>query len=125
MLPDPLVITDSTVHVQDGDSDAISLAVVDLAPGKTVRVGTLGGNKVTLTISHIESKENKGTITDRSLIRLDVRKNVEDIGETTASVFTTFAFPRAGFTALEMQKYAADVLFVLNSYASRILAGEP
>jgi hypothetical protein len=113
------------------------LALLDLSPGKTVRSAlTSAGDRVTLTISHSESGENKGQITDRAAIRLEVRKdNVTDIGTVTAQATIVVSSPRNGFTSAEVTDvYAALIATIMDdgtgtfsalSPISRIVAGEP
>lgn len=96
----------------------LQLGLIDLAPGKSVRCGTLAdGRKATLTISHSVSNENKGTLTDRAAIRLDIRKNVEGIGGVTAQATLTTSTPRDGFAT-------SDVRALVTSLMSAIMASD-
>jgi len=139
MLADPMfltVLSGAMSTTQAGDSSL--LRVVDLSPGKTVRVAAnsleLGG-RTTLTINHSESGENKGQITDRAAIRLDVRKDTPENGSVVAQATLTVSSPRVGFSATEVReivRYLVGMLFtncdtggVDMNNLTRILQGEP
>jgi len=69
MLQDPLYLSRLNPGAPDPSLVTADGAVVtfDVAPGKSVRVlNPFMGGKATLSISHSESKENKGQITDRT-----------------------------------------------------------
>lgn len=94
----------------------LSLGLVDLAPGKSVRTGTLAdGRKATLTVSHSVSNENKGTLTDRAAMRLDIRKNVADVGSVTAQATLTVSTPRDGFTPSDTRDIVASLMAAIMS----------
>jgi hypothetical protein len=111
MLTDPLRIPKST---SDGVSypfgiSGDDLRLIDSEMGKSIRIGTLAdvSGKARLTISHSESKENKGQVTDRSSIRLEVTRVIEgSTTEVTAQVTVVASLPRAGFTADELSTIA-------------------
>jgi hypothetical protein len=81
MLTDPLPIKiiNPASHAAVTVLDTVSLALIDLAPGRSVRKvaggfaapANLNGISTTLTISHSVSKENGSVPTDRTLVRLD------------------------------------------------------
>jgi hypothetical protein len=121
-----------------------SYAVVDLAPGKTVRKCTSadGTVKSTLTISHSVSNENAPFLSDRTLIRFDQQRVNEETGKNvTASVYANIVHPQGGdFTAAVVHNLVRSLgAFLLsgesngtdgfladeNSTIQRIIAGEP
>lgn len=117
MLTDPMTILlmpgSIPTEVVFNSPVTADLALLDLAPGKTVRqcrnlIAT--GDRSILSISHSESKENKGQVTDRSAIRLECRKTLEDGAESVAQVTISASFPRRGFTTEEMLKIAKALI---------------
>jgi hypothetical protein len=140
MLADPL-----TVSYLDGDpgvtTDAnASLTLKDLQLGKTVRSaqystgGVLPHGVVTMTISHSESRENKGQTTDRAAVRLECRKTLDSGEASIAQATLTVSSPRLGYTADEILVLVRSLLGTLcandaddNQFANlaRVLAGEP
>jgi len=145
MLADPMLIMSPAdfVLLSGGSLPggvSYTLRLQDLSPGRTVRIGAIdlpdaGVNlRSSVTISHSLSKENKGTDTDRAAIRLDVRKNVEGVGDVVAQATLTVSSPRAGYTQSDIKQL---VLLLLNTIVvgddglvtgerlERVLAGEP
>lgn len=82
--------------------------LLDLSPGRTVRradsalAGIDGAHTATLTISHSASKENGAVPTDRSAVRLEVKKTTVEGKSVIAHVTLVAAFPAASFSASEM-----------------------
>lgn len=77
MLPDPLTVKglDLSAHTAITIIGSSQFALIDLAPGRTVRKSpAVPGTDApaTLTIAHSVSKENGPVPTERALIRLDV-----------------------------------------------------
>jgi len=102
MFNDPLSLnaTDAT-----GGTDTVGdFALMDLGPGSSVRVGSISGltGKAQLSISHSESKENKGQITDRTAVRLQCRRTLDTGVDVVAQATMTFSSPRVGFTVAEV-----------------------
>jgi len=148
MLADPLSIPNS-LAIAIGSNDAaptptveVQLRTFDAALGRSVRVGNLstlitGAHKATMTISHSESKENKGILTDRSATRLEVRKSSADSPDVIAQATLTVSTPRSSFTAAEVKSITLALMsfltiqsdgtdYVFNTeMLDRILAGEP
>jgi len=139
MLQDPLYLSRLNPGAPDPSLVTADGAVVtfDVAPGKSVRVlNPFMGGKATLSISHSESKENKGQITDRTAFRFEVRRTLESGQDVVAQATLTVSSPRNGFDADEVQVLAQIVLGTLSSNGridlecdmgvlQRILAGEP
>lgn len=139
MLIDPLPVGMAEYGVPTM-TDVVTFGTRDFGPGRTDRKAihpTLGTLK--LLIAHSESKENKGVLTDRSIIKLSAVKQVAVIGETSASFQVTVAYPRSGFTLAEMRALKDRVIALLstdsvdsdgavnlgNGFYDRIVQGEP
>jgi hypothetical protein len=104
MLTDPVKVNIATGPGGDGayqtDVQVCAARVTDVGPGSVTRVinavslptGFTG--KGVLKISHSETKENPGTITDRTLIRLDLEVDNGVGVSSTSSVYVVLALPR-------------------------------
>lgn len=102
MLADPLmlVIADNIRNLgspKDNapitDAELQGFHIVDIVPGRVIRKS----GSMKLTISHSESKENVGQITDRIAIRLeDSKTNPETMSPVVAQVTVTASLPRSG-----------------------------
>lgn len=115
-----------------------TVALTDLAPGRTVRIasGLFGTSKETLTISHSESAENKGIVTDRIAIRFESRRANPPGADVVAQATLTVSSPRAAFSDLEVLtivRYLIGTVCLKTDTRdsldfvtlARILAGEP
>lgn len=103
MLTDPVIIKVATGAGSGADLTAFIGAgayITDVSPGSVTRVINQSGlptgftGRGGLKISHSETKENPGLITDRTLIRFDF--NVEGSGgvQSVASAYAVLALPR-------------------------------
>jgi len=150
MLVDPLPVKsiDLTAHTAITAYETTSFALVDLAPGKTVRKGsfTSAGVKspAILTISHSVSKENGDVPTNRSLIRLDLTGLTAEAGvvgslkayayivigapvgaydqTTSATLFSPYSLVQALMGVFAVSPTAATLD---ETNLKRVLAGEP
>jgi len=116
--------------------------------GRTVRradsalVDIVGAHTATLTISHSVSKENGAVPTNRSAVRLEIKKVTSEGKSVIAHVTVVAAFPAAEFTVAEMKaiwiaigehlrqdsegKFQSESGFDASTAAfSRIIQGEP
>lgn len=119
MLNDPLFLTlpiSTSVmdenNVQAHGEQAVALHVRDISDGGSKRRGTMpNGNSIDMTISHSTSNENKPLTTDRSVIRLDVRRVNTLTGQVvTLSVYLVVALPQGGlFTTEDAAKLTKDL----------------
>jgi hypothetical protein len=144
MISDPLTLK-ALVGGSDVDvAGASTLTTRDIALGRSVRSGNIVhisnpehmlGGKFTMTISHSESKENKGQITDRASVRLECLKTLETGESSVAQATLTVSSPRLGFGAEDIVSVVATLLGTLLvdqesslldfGILSRVLAGEP
>jgi len=143
MIADPLImVTFETIEINVTDVNK-SLALVDLSPGRTVRAAKAvaatsqsPAGDYTLTLSHSESKENPGQVTDRTANRLECRKTLSDGSQSTAQFTLTGSIPRVGWTQAEARQLAVCLIATLcsagdgtnddqYSILSRVIAGEP
>jgi hypothetical protein len=101
MLSDPL-----PVRIAVGNNNGTTLidftqsfGVTDVAPGSVTRTSVFsttvtGWGKQTMKVSHTETKENIGLITDRTLIRFDtVITNTAGV-QSVVSAYAVIAVPR-------------------------------
>lgn len=134
MLPDPLNVSPTFV-VGPSATKNISLALNDLSPGKTVRIGKIGGNNATLTISNVTNGKANLTKVDRISVKLEQDILLATSGETvTASAQAIFALPRAGMTNAQMKDLFGSLLSIFlydnagagnTTFLDRIIAREP
>jgi len=105
MLVDPLPVKYLNLgsHTAITAGTGVSFALVDLAPGKTVRkaastaISGING-PATLTISHSVSKENGVVPTDRLLVRIDVEGfHTENNEGLKAFAYLVVGAPRGAF----------------------------
>jgi len=142
MISDPIVLR--VLLAGPADLDGVkTLSTRDLSLGKTVRSAvvdavvsgsTLGGI-MTMTISHSESRENKGQTTDRTSVRLECLKTLETGESSVAQATLTVSSPRLGFVARDIEDLVATLLGTLVgeqaantisfSILGRVLDGEP
>jgi hypothetical protein len=144
MLIDPLPIQSAVAFfgaTSETPDQVSSLVLIDLAPGRSVRTtSSLEGveGKATFSISHSESKENKGQVTDRTSARLDVRRTSDEGVDVVAQATLTVSSPRSGFTSGEVLKIVQTLIGALIATPStetdaeidfstltRVLGGEP
>lgn len=153
MLVDPLPV--KTLNLSSASAITVvetnSFALVDLAPGKSVRrCAAIGGAMAgmqnaaaTLTIAHSQSKENGAVPTDRSLIRLDLdglSKSTAEKGGLKAFAYLVVGAPRGAmsvdgddvflplqlvYTLLGTFAVSTTAATLSDANLSRILAGEP
>jgi hypothetical protein len=151
MLVDPLPVKSLSLvsHTAVTIMETLSFALLDLAPGRTVRkcaagssLAGLKGCPLTLTISHTASKENGVIPTNRALIRLDIsglRTDPAVAGSTKAYAYLVIGTPE-GVYDTDSNSYDSSSLletllgvFAVSPTAStlsevnlgRIIAGEP
>jgi len=147
MLVDPLPVKSLSLAAGTAITvlDTDSYALVDLAPGRTVRkCSALNSMESpgTLTIAHSVSKENGAVATDRSLIRLDISglgPSAGVTGDMKAFAYLVIGVPRGAydmgdtaFNTLLMVEKLLGVFVVSPTTANlsgtnlaRIIAGEP
>lgn len=154
MIADPTLLYCGgriTLLLSEDASPAETFRLIDFSAGKSTRVGVINANPsfgpsltgvATLSISHSESKENKGQLTDRVAIRLDVRRpspidTVEN--DVIAQATLTVSLPRNGFTQSEVLVIVKNLFMWLATGDSspevnadapftnltRVFAGEP
>lgn len=148
MLVDPLPVKSLSLvaHTAITVTATDSMAVIDVAPGKSVRTGTLAAltgltRPVQLTINHSISNENKPVKTDRCLIRFDVPVYAPSGQLCNSSAYIVVATPQSCFNDNELTvahvpwhivQAVLGVIGVSPTAATlsevnllRILAGEP
>lgn len=150
MLNDPMYIATELNPGQIATTSNYSgmnvFRLTDVAPGRSVREGVLGGFPASLTISHSQTKENAPFATTRSVIRLDRKVYSESIGKTaTLSAYLVVAQPVMAEATPETaaalaRALAAQCLFgiqtssvsteavdgtVISDFLVRVLSGEP
>jgi hypothetical protein len=146
MLVDPLPVKSLSLvaHTAITVPYTDSMAVTDVAPGKSVRIGALqglGSILGTLTIAHSVSNENKPVKTDRCLVRFDVPLYAASGQICTGSAYFVVATPRgcfddaalaSAYAPLALVQALLGVIGVSPTAATlsdtnllRILAGEP
>lgn len=133
MLSDPLVIPmppggieavdvaiadNLSSYYNENTTDRIAFHTVDIGPQSSKRKGILtdGVTKVTMTVSHSQSKENAPLLTDRTLIRFDFVKPDGVSGKpVTSSVYFVGAQPQGvTFSAQECRDQAQHLaMFIL------------
>jgi hypothetical protein len=142
MLIDPLPLAE--LSMEDGSISTVSngnLRVIDVSPGKSIRVCAVpasGGNpafKVTLSISHSESKENKSQITDRTSVRLEYKTVLENGTDVFTQATLTVSTPRVGISPSFTQAAVTQLIGTLladpatgdfsSETLTRVLTGEP
>lgn len=127
MLKDPLNPAVAPLIGAFADSSK-SLRVIELGQGRSVRLcdGDLAGvpGKAKLSIAHSVSKENKAVLTDRSAVRLEVRKTSADNKEIVAQVTVTASLPRAEFTATEVYDMWLHLGALLNSDSAGLMVAD-
>jgi len=85
----------------------VSVSIKDTDDGKTVRTYNLGGgNRIDVTISHTESTENKGVLSDRYLIRVDriLTEPTSPYAPTKLSSYIVQVVPRRPDVTVELIK---------------------
>jgi hypothetical protein len=141
MLADPLNMFSLANMVNDQDCADFSASAIDLTAGKSIRLCSVPSvtGKGTLSISHSESKENVGQITDRAAVRLEVRRTSDEGVDTVAQVTVVASIPRSGFTLADVENIFRGLVGTLIATKgdtdgtcavnfgtfSRIIAGEP
>lgn len=121
MLKDPMPTGTSTSGYTEGSLIA-AYRVIESGVGRSVRKadgnleGITGDHKCAISISHSVSKENKSTLTDRSALRIEVRKDV-DGAEVVAQVTIVSSLPRVGFTVAELRNVLTEAYQFLNTDA--------
>lgn len=118
MLTDPIQIAipsaAEVTAIRTGTASVVAthvgLAVTDVSPGGTKRVGVLGGDSITLSIVHSTTKENAPYVTTRSVIRLDhVRVDVNG-KPVTLSAYVVIPVPQGTvFTTAEVLSHARAI----------------
>jgi len=117
MFTDPLTLIPDASSV---DSNAVSVPRVSSSPKGVFRQILAVGEFLEVSISHSESKENKGILTDRHLIRFDHVKP-DTVGSTIrASAYMVFTVPRGTIT----QQQAIDNVLRLLSFLLDFNGGE-
>lgn len=142
MLKDPLVVTMLTSdlgtaypYVADYlgtinvPGDLLEMATIDYpGPGASTRTGTMtDATKVTLTIKHSQSNENKPAETVRTLVRFDLKRiNPTTSKPVTLSAYAVIALPQDGtFTTVEASKLGESLaLFILQGGKAEV-PGDP
>lgn len=111
MLPDPLRVRvlSPSAHTAITTLSWNDFSLVDLAPGKTVRLCAGGINvagissRTLLTIAHSSSKENGDVATDRLLVRLDLpnlSKNPDlAVGNVKGYAYMVMGIPQGALDA--------------------------
>jgi hypothetical protein len=144
MLADPLTIKPLDIDTATNAVTVLSnlsLATIDLSPGRTVRIGNpnlLNENKMQLTIAHSVSNDNKPTLTDRTLIRMDASLATSEAVPLNGYAYLVVGTPRGAFAGpdaydpLLLVGALIGLLSISDSAATlsnvrlkRILAGEP
>jgi len=148
MLVDPLPVKSLSLvaHTAITVTSTDSFAVIDVAPGKSVRTGTLGAltgltRPPVLTIAHSVSNENKPVKTDRCLVRFDVPLWAPSGQVCNAAAYLVVATPQGCFNDNELTVPYVPLALVQAVIGSigvsptaatlsdtnllRILAGEP
>lgn len=129
MLTDPFklyTVTDNSITITKAEA-SLGFSIVDLSKANaSVRKGSTptGQKPVLLTISHSVTNENKGILTDRTLIRMDVIQHDDTRGEDVQlSLYSVFAIPRGttvdsdGSTYRELANLMGSLLLFNNSGA--------
>lgn len=99
MLSDPVVLLPD---LTSADDSTVSLPRTSYDPIGVFRLSTsTPGESLQLTISHSESKENPGVVTDRHLIRLDHVIPDEDEKAIKASCYVVISEPRGTVTTTQ------------------------
>jgi hypothetical protein len=128
----------NALTAKDHTGAAITMSLVDTDDGRTIRTLNMGaGNKIDLTIANTESSENKGILSDRFLVRLDMTKveATSPYAPAKASAYLNIVVPRRpDFDTVEVISLAERLLSLLQAEASsdlttfgtleRIIAGE-
>jgi len=96
MLNDPLYLSPvksggGVFITLDPSSDTYRLS--DMTDGKSTRIVKTSDGLSTLTINHSDSKENKGIITKRTSVRLDLTRARDDGSTVTSQVTVTASLP--------------------------------
>jgi hypothetical protein len=128
----------NTVSLQS-TSATTSVALID-GPTNQKTLRSSADALTLLSVAHQETSENgKGIKTQRSNVRVQISKEIEDTGvSATGYVQFTMSLPRDVFTAADAQKAAAQLInFLLNEAGGctvanadclsipRLYAGEP
>lgn len=96
-----------------GVANLCLLRTVDFSPGGTVRVGVSGDDKITLTISHSNTKESPPFGSRRSIVRLDIKRVDADGRPAVLSAYSVIVHPNAQFTDAEAVQAARSLAFLL------------
>lgn len=135
MIDDPLTLV--VVGGSGGETTSFDLRLLDLSLGRTVRSAVADGDsvvpdgKITMTISHSESKENVNQVTDRAAVRLECRRVLESGDPAVAQATVTMSYPRLGFTEADMVVLLSLLTGTLLgtgtdwAHAKAVLNGEP
>jgi len=151
MLTDPLAIKTLSLvaHTAITVLETQNFAVVDISPGKSVRVGSLTvANDILpakLTISHSVSNENKPAKTNRTLVRFDIETVPDSSGRMMSCyAYAVIGIPVGGVTSdgatlISLAQYRQALVAALRgalgvsssaatldeTKIDRVLAGEP
>jgi len=83
----------NTLFASAGNS--VDFHTTDLSPGATKRIGMIGSNQAVMSIGHSTSNENAPFVTDRSVMRIDLKKVNSETGKpVTASAYLVTTAPR-------------------------------
>jgi len=112
----------NTVPLSDSD-DTVNVSLIDGPTNqRTTRASADGSMK--LSIAHQLTSENGPVETQRSNVRIEISKEIEDTGKTAKGyVQYSQSFPRSVFTAAEAQALASRLVTFLVSESHASIVG--